>query len=193
MSKPCVIVIDFINDIVDEQGKTPNCAAYVKEQGIIEKGNALIQLAREQAWLLIFVKVGFNPGYLETPKNSPVFRGAPAKGALKLGEWGTEFHSQLDYRQGDPVIIKPRVSVFYCTPLEAYLRAQHIDTLILSGVSTNNAIQATARDGHDRDYQIVVASDACGAINSQIHNNTLGLLEHFTTVIPVEAVREFLL
>ncbi len=193
MLRPCLIVIDFINDIVDEQGKTPNCAAYVQEQGIIEKANILIKLAREQGWLLIFVKVGFNPGYLETPKNSPIFGGAPGKGALKLGEWGTEFHSQLDYRQGDTVIVKPRVSVFYCTPLEAYLRAQHIDTLVLCGVSTNNAIQATARDGHDRDYQIIVARDACGAVNSLTHNNTLGLLEHFTTILPAEAVDKFLL
>lgn len=188
MSNCCLLVIDFINDIVHEQGKIPSCATFVKEQNVIDKTNEIIKIAREQNWLLLFVKVAFNPGYHEVSIHSPVFRGAPAKGALQLGEWGTEFHERLDFRPGDAVIVKPRISVFYATPLEAYLRAKKIDTLILSGVSTNNAIQATARDGHDRDYRIFVVSDACGATDNKIHNNTLELLSHLSIITSVDNV-----
>lgn len=182
MTKPCLLVIDFINDIVHEQGKAPSCAAYVKEHVVIAKANAAIEIARKHDWLILFVKVAFNAGYLEIPGDSPVFRSAPGKGAFKLGEWGTEFHADLTYQPADPVIIKPRVSAFYATALEAYLRAQKIDTLIISGVSTNNAVQATARDGHDRDYRIIILKDACGAINQSMQENTLNLLEYLTTV-----------
>ncbi len=192
MSKPCLLVIDFINDIVHEKGKTPSCAGYVKEHGVIEKANAMIKIAREHSWLILFVKVAFNPGYLELPKQSPVFGGALQKGAFKLGEWGAEFHEALDYRPGDPVIVKPRVSVFYATPLETYLHAQKIDTLIIAGVSTNNAVQATARDGHDRDYRIMVLKDACGAMNSEIHNMSLTLLGHLSTIVTVDTVESSL-
>jgi ureidoacrylate peracid hydrolase len=190
MTRPCLLVIDFINDIVHEQGKAPSCAAYVKEHGMIEKTNAMIKLARERSWLILFVKVAFQPGYAEIPANSPVFRAAPTKGAFQLGEWGTEFHANLDYRTGDPIIVKPRISPFYATPLEAFLRAQHIDTLLVSGVSTNNAVQATARDGHDRDYRIIILKDACGAANSTIHDNTLNLLEPLSIVTTVDKVLE---
>lgn len=188
MVKPCLLVIDFINDIVHEKGKIPSCAGYVKEYGVIEKANAMIKIARDRSWLVLFVKVAFNPGYLELPRQSPVFGGAFQKGALKLGEWGTEFHEALDYRPNDPGIIKPRVSVFYATPLETYLHAQKIDTLIISGVSTNNAVQATARDGHDRDYRIMVLKDACGAMNSEMHNTSLNLLGHLSTIVTVDTL-----
>ena len=184
--KPCLLVIDFINDIVHENGKAPSCAQFVKDHQVIEKANTAIKIAREQDWLTLFVKVAFNQGYLEVPAHSPVFGGAPAKGAFQNGQWGTEFHAALDYRQTDTIIVKPRVSVFYATPLEAYLRAQKINTLILSGISTNNAVQATARDGHDRDYRVIVLKDACGAANLPNHENTLALLEHLSTVITVD-------
>lgn len=186
MMKPCLLVIDFINEIVHEQGKAPSCANYVKEHGVMIKANAAIKVAREQAMLLLFVKVGFSAEYYELPRTSPVFSGAIAKNAFILGEWGTEFHELLAYQSSDAVIVKPRVSPFYATPLEAFLRAQHIDTLFLSGVSTNNAVQAAARDAHDRDYRVIVLEDACGAKDQQHHDNALMLVKDVATIAKVE-------
>src|SRR5689334_21718484 len=123
LMKPCLLVMDFINEIVHEKGKAPSCAAYVKEHNVIAKANQAIQIARDKAGLIIFVKVGFSPEYYELPKTSPIFSGAQAKNAFKIGEWGTEFHEALDYKKSDAMLIKPRVSAFYATPLEAILRA----------------------------------------------------------------------
>ena len=99
---------------------------------------------------------------------------------------GKAFHDYLNYQPSDIVVIKHRVSPFYATSLEALLRAQQIDTLIICGVSTNNAVQAAARDGHDRDYQIIVLEDACGAKNIETHENTLALLKDFSKIIKVK-------
>ena len=178
----CLLVIDFINEIVHENGKAPSCASYVKNHDVIAKANQAIRVFRDQANLIIFVKVGFSAGYKELPKQSPIFSGALAKNAFKIGEWGTEFHESLDYNSSDAMVVKPRVSAFYATPLEAFLRANQIDTIFLSGVSTNNAIQATARDAHDRDYRVMILEDACGAKDQQYHENTLMLLKDFSTI-----------
>jgi ureidoacrylate peracid hydrolase len=192
--KPALLVIDFINDIVHENGKSNSCFNYVKEFEVIQKTNEAIKIARNHDIPIFFVKIGFSQQYNELPKTSPVFSGAQQKNAFKLGEWGTEFHETLDYHPSDIVIVKPRISPFYATALEAFLHAQQIDTLILSGVSTNNAIQSAARDGHDRDYQIIVLEDACGAKNKETHHNTLSLIKDFSSGIPVsmmiETVRE---
>ncbi len=184
--KACLLVIDFINEIIHENGKAPSCHDYVKEHHVLKQANAAIKLARDAAIPIIFVTVGFSSEYYETPKTSPVFSGAPGKGAFKLGEWGTAFHDDLDYKKFDAVVTKPRVSPFYATALEAFLRAQQIDTVILSGVSTNNAIQAAARDAHDRDYKVIILEDACGAKNRQTHENTLALVKDFSEVIRVK-------
>ena len=184
--KPCLLVIDLINEIIHENGKAPSCHAFVKEHHVLEHANKAIKLSREANIPIIYVTVGFSSEYHGVPKSSPVFSGAPSKNAFKLGEWGTALHDELDYKPSDAVIIKHRISPFYATALEAYLRAQHIDTLILSGVSTNNAIQAAARDGHDRDYKVIILEDACGAKNIQTHKNTLELLKDFSEIIKVE-------
>ncbi len=192
MPNAALLVIDFINDIVDENGKIPSCALFVKENNIIQKTNIAIKTARELGMLIIFIKVGFSPEYYELPKKSPVFGGAISKGALKLGEWGTTFHDDLDYKTSDATIIKPRISPFYATQLEAYLHAENVNTIFVSGVSTNNAVQAVARDAHDRDYRVIILEDACGAKNKEYHVNTLTLLKDFSTVIPVAGMKDFL-
>lgn len=190
--KSCLLVIDFINEIIHENGKAPSCHAYVKEHQVLKHANEAIKLAREASIPIIFVAVGFSPEYYETPKKSPVFSGAPSKNAFKLGEWGTAFHEDLDYKLSDALVIKHRISPFYGTDLEIILRAQQVDTLILSGVSTNNAVQAAARDGHDRDYRVIILQDACGAKNLQTHENTLELLKDFSEIIQVADVENII-
>ena len=81
--------------------------------------------------------------------------------ALKLGSWGTEFCRDLIIKENEPVIIKHRVSAFYATDLETLLRSNRIEHIILLGVSTNNAVELTAREAHDRDYQVTIIADAC--------------------------------
>ncbi len=192
MTKAALLVIDFINDIVNEKGKIPSCAAYVKENNVIQHANTAIKTAREMDMSVLFVKVGFSPEYYELPKKSPVFGGAAGKGALKLGEWGTAFHDELHYQASDAVIVKPRVSPFYATQLDAFLRAANCDTIFVAGVSTNNAVQAVARDGHDRDYRMIVLQDACGAKNKETHDNTLTLLKDFSSIHSASEIKSLL-
>ena len=48
----------------------------------------------------------------------------------------------------------------------ASLRAHKVKRLILAGVSTAWAVQATARDAHDRDYQVVNFAENVHRINA---------------------------
>ena len=64
---------------------------------------------------------------------------------------------------GEIVIAKHRFSGFHATDLELVLRGMGIETLVLTGVTTENCIQATARDAGFRDLQTIVISDACAA------------------------------
>lgn len=186
---PALVVIDFINDIVHPKGKIALSAERIIKNHVIEKANQAISLAREKHWPIIFVKVGFHPSYPECPKHSPLFGKSSSLGALLLGSWGTEFHEELDFHDGDLVIVKHRVNAFYATQLEAILRANHIDTLILSGVSTNMAIEHTAREGHDRDYSVIVLKDACESGSEEAHLAALASMGRIAKVITCAELR----
>lgn len=181
--RAALLVLDFINDIVHPNGKIAGSAAFIKEHAVIENANKVISFARFNNIPVIFVKVGFSANYLECPERSPIFGGAKQKNALKLNEWGTEFHELLDVQPNDMIITKHRVSAFYATDLEAVLRPNHIDTLLITGVSTDMAVQTTAREAHDRDYKVIIVADACASGSAEIHESALKLLQRVATII----------
>ncbi|ODN41978.1 cysteine hydrolase family protein [Piscirickettsia litoralis] len=192
MKKTAVLVIDFINEIVHPEGKIAKTAPYMQEHNTFAKANQVISLGRERQYPIIFVTVGFSEDYPECPVSSPVFQNAPKFGALKLGEWGTATHEALDKQPGDIDVIKHRVSAFYNTKLDAVLRAQGIERLILTGVSTDMAVQLTAREAHDRDYEVVIVEDACATADPNLQEVTVRALERIATVVTADKLNDFL-
>jgi nicotinamidase-related amidase len=181
--KTAFIGLDYIFDIVHPDGKLPRNLAQVQKRSVIAKANRGLHISRDKGWLTVLVKVGFAPGYVNQPKDSPFFGGANKIGALELGTRGTEFPADLEAGLADIVVVKPRVNAFYGTDLETALRANKIERLVLAGVSTAWAIQATARD---RDYQVVIVEDACAAASEEEHETSMTLLSHIAKVVKIE-------
>jgi nicotinamidase-related amidase len=187
--KTVYLVLDMQNDLVAEDGpngKSP-LGAQVRERGIVAKTRAAIEKARAAGCLVGFVRVGFSPDYAECPAASPVFGAAKANNLFKLGTRGTDIHADLGKKEGDWVVTKHRVSPFYATDLEAFLRANRVEKIYCSGVSTQAVVQATVRDGHDRDYAMVVLEDCCAAHSAEEHKNSMGSLARFCTVTTSDA------
>jgi nicotinamidase-related amidase len=58
------------------------------------------------------------------------------------------------------VIYKPRWGAFFRTPLDAHLREQEVSTLVFCGCNFPNCPRASIYEASERDYRIVLASDA---------------------------------
>ena len=129
-----------------------------------------------------YVRVGFSPDYAECPPGSPVFSKAKENGVFTLGSWGTQVFDGFAPQEGDPDIVKHRVSPFYGTKLEPLLRAQGVKRLILCGVSTNGVVSAAVREGHDRDYACVVLEDCCAGATSEEHDFALAGLRRYAQI-----------
>ncbi len=190
MPNTTFIFIDFINDIVDPNGKLAGkgYAAFDQAHGILDKAASLLSFARAQNQLILHVAVGFSAGYPEQPEHSPLFGAAKKYGALQLGTWGTQFHPKVAPLEGERVVIKHRVSAFFGTPLDSVLRNKKIDHVIIAGCSTDMAVQTTAREAHDRDYQVSVIGDCCIAANDDDHSQTLRMLAKIAQVVEFNAL-----
>lgn len=185
--KKALLVIDFINEIVHQDGKLgASFSENIKKNSVMEKANKAIQYARAQAIQVIHVKVGFDQNYAACPENSPIFGGAKENQILQLNTWATEFHEIMDVREEDHIIVKHRISAFYNTDLECVLRAKKIDELVICGVSTDMAVEAASRDAHDRDYNVVVLNDACGAETDEIHSASIINIKRIASVLSVD-------
>ncbi len=184
------IGLDYIFDIVHKDGKLARGAGHALDSAMIERVNQALAVSKSKGWLTVLVKVGFEPGYVNHPGDSPFFGPAAQYGALELGTPGTEFHPDIRADLADMVVVKPRVSPFYGTPLESALRSRKIERVVLAGVSTPWAVQAAARDAHDRDYRVVVVEDACAAATEAEHEASMALLRRIAKVITVKELDE---
>jgi nicotinamidase-related amidase len=70
---------------------------------------------------------------------------------------------ELEPQAGDYFIPKYRWSTFYQTYFDLALRARGIDTIIISGGSTDVGVVSTVFAGRDMDYNMIVVRDACGS------------------------------
>jgi nicotinamidase-related amidase len=95
------------------------------------------------------------------------------RGTVVGGDWSSEVIPELDPRPDDYYIPKYRWSVFYQTYLDLALRARGIDTVIISGGSTDVGVASTVFSGRDMDYHMVVVRDACATSHDQRAHDTL--------------------
>ena len=110
---------------------------------------------------------------------------------------GVEIYPELAPQPGEHVVKKHRYSGFFGTDLDIILRGWGIDTVIISGTTTENCCHATARDAMFRNYRVVFLSDATATYdypdrgfgpmpNAEVHRATLVILAASTAqVMPV--------
>jgi nicotinamidase-related amidase len=101
---------------------------------------------------------------------------------LKLGTPSTEITPEVAPLDGDIVLVKKRISVFYGTELERTLRDLSIGKISLAGVATDLAVQSAARDAHDRDFEVEVIANCCAAANDADHEAALITMKKFAAV-----------
>ena len=68
-------------------------------------------------------------------------------------------HNGLSVKEGDILLDKPRFGSFHGTDLDMILRTRGIDTIIISGISTNICCETTAREANVRDFKVFFMSD----------------------------------
>jgi len=184
--KRALLVIDFINDIVDPTGKLAGkgYANFIAEHGTFDHLNTAIGAFREAGDSVIFVRLAFHPSYNNQPKGSPVFGKAHEFGILADGTWSTEINDAVDYRKGDDeVVVKTRVSAFHGTGLADMLRVAGVTDVYIAGVATDLAVEAAARSAHDNDFTVHVVTDASAAANQADHDKSLHVLPKFAQLV----------
>lgn len=78
------------------------------------------------------------------------------------------------------VVLKPKHSAFFGTPLDQLLEQIGATTLVLTGVSSHQCILFTATDAHVREYGLVIPRDCIAAPRA---SQTEFALRYFTSVL----------
>ena len=89
------------------------------------------------------------------------------------GDKSSDVLAELEPQADDYYIPKYRWSAFHQTYLDLALRSRNIDTLIISGGSTDVGVTSTVYSGRDLDYNMIVVRDACGTSHDQRAHDVL--------------------
>ena len=89
------------------------------------------------------------------------------------GAKSSDVLADLEPQADDYYIVKYRWSAFHQTYLDLALRTRGINTIITSGGSTDVGVTSTLYSGRDLDYNMIVASDACGTSHEQRAHDVL--------------------
>jgi nicotinamidase-related amidase len=90
---------------------------------------------------------------------------------------GAELSRRLVPGPLDYVVLKPKHSGFYATPLDTLLTYLRTERLILTGLTAERCVLFTANDAFLRDYELFVPPDCTAAIDDGDYAAALRILE----------------
>lgn len=92
------------------------------------------------------------------------------KPVVAADTWEAQVIDELKPQAEDYMLPKYRWNAFYQTYLDLALRTRNIDTIVISGGSTDVGVASTAYAARDMDYNVVVVSDACSSPEQDNHD-----------------------
>jgi nicotinamidase-related amidase len=87
------------------------------------------------------------------------------EGMIAKGSFTAALYKDLKIEPADIVLEKPRFGAFHCTDLELILRSRGIDSVIITGISTNVCVEMTAREAAVRDFRVFFLSDGTSTVD----------------------------
>src|SRR6266567_1175037 len=181
--KTAMIVVDMQNDFVASGAALETPAA----RAVVPKLADALRICRDAGIKIIYTahvhrRDGCDMGLFDD-LHPPIAHRA----ALVDGTPGVDIYPELAPAPGEHVIKKHRYSGFFGTDLDMILREWGVDTVIISGTTTENCCHATARDAMFRNYRVVFLSDATATYDypdrgfgpmpaAEVHHATLVIL-----------------
>ena len=81
----------------------------------------------------------------------------------------SEIAASAGFQPNDILITKRHWGAFAGTDLEQQLKSRGVDTVVLTGISSNVGVESTARQGTGFGFAFVVVEDACSAQDADQH------------------------
>jgi nicotinamidase-related amidase len=189
VDRSALLLVEMQNDIVHEsnigeRGLGGVLAKQVEKRGIIKKLVALTAAARARGVPVLYINFCGKPGFPRP--NTRLHRVSGSKPRLVEGTWGVKVHEALTPEPQDFVLERTvGVDGSYGTQLYPVLRQLGRTTLLMTGVSTNLAVEGIVRASVNRGFDMVVIEDCCASYPDEWHrfsiDNIMPLLATVTT------------
>ncbi len=187
-SHTALVLIDMQHDFVDEDGLFGqlgvDLSMYEESRPRLAE---LLEAARENGVLIIHLQ---NTQLADHKSDSPAqhrfnlrMHGGFRQGEMPLtytvpGTKGHQFLPEFEPRAGELVVRKYRSSGFWGTNLDMLLRSNQVQTVVVTGCTTEGCVESTARDAMFNDYYVVIPEDCVASDDRSQHEASMLLMRH---------------
>ena len=164
--RAAILVVDFIRAYT-----TPGAPLYAA--AVVEAVRQTVDVlaaARRKGVLVIYTRVIYNPSGID---GGIFVQKVPVLRTLVEGEPLAEIVPELPPARADVILNKQYASAFFGTSLAAMLTAQGVDTVIITGCSTSGCVRATAVDGMQHGFRVIVPRECVGDRRAEPHEANL--------------------
>jgi nicotinamidase-related amidase len=137
---------------------TPNASS-----DIFQRSAGLAKAFRDKGLPVVWVNVAGG--------SSARVENAPQMGELP-DNW-TELPEELGVAPSDKTFTKFGWGAFHDDRMDALLKEAGAGQIVLTGVTTSQAVESTARSAHERNYHVVVVTDAIGDLEADDHTHSV--------------------
>ncbi len=169
------VIIDDQNDFLHPRGwYGANGIDISHMQRVIEPTKLLIEECRRRGVPIVWTRHGTKG--LEDGGPFMEIREILRDGGLRQNTWGYEIVEELDPRPEDWYVEKTRLSAFFQTNLELVLRGLAAETVLITGVLTNQCVGATTKDALFRDFKPIVIEECTGTTLPHLHEPAIEMI-----------------
>ena len=159
-SKTALVVIDL------QKGIVARTTAPHPSTKVVENTKKIAELFRKNSMQVFLVHVTFSADGKD--RLNPIIDDSQPMSAPNP-DWA-EFIPDIGPKPGDYIISKHNWGAFTGTDLEVQLRRRGIDTIVLTGISTNFGVESTARFAYEMGFNIIFVEDATASFTEEAHN-----------------------
>jgi len=181
---PALVLVDFVRAYT-----TPGAALFAP--AVVDAVAATVPLlarARARGIPRVFTRVEYSRSGAE---GGVFLKKVPALATFTLGAPLGAIVPELEPSPGEVVLTKTYASAFFATPLTSLLVAAGVDTVIVVGCSTSGCVRATAVDGLQHGFRVIVPAECVGDRDPAPHHaNLFDIDAKYGDVMPLAAVLE---
>ena len=183
-NKPALVVVDVVKGFTD-----PACPLGAEADEVVAANATLMDAFHAAGLPVVLTTVIYR-----SDEEATVFRArVPALNLLTPDSEWVQFDPRLPIADTDLQLEKRHASSFHGTNLDEWLKARSVDSVVVTGLTTSGCVRATAVDGLQNNYKVLVPREACGDRDPEAHDaNLYDMNAKYADVVSVETVLNLL-
>ena len=177
---PALIVVDVVVGFTD-----PSCPLGSDAESVVYANVQLMNAFHQAQLPVVLTTVIYRNDH-----EASVFRARiPALNLLTPESHWVKFDPRLPIAGDDLQLEKRHASSFHGTALDQWLTDRNVASVVVTGLTTSGCVRATAVDGLQNNYRVVVPREACGDRDPKAHEaNLYDLNAKYADVVPLDSV-----